>query len=159
MDDQYFMKLALSLAQKAESLDEVPVGAVIVKNNIVIASSFNQKITKQDATEHAELSAIKIASQALNTWCLDDCTLYVTLEPCSMCAGAIIHARLNRLVFGAYDPKAGACGSVINIINHPSLNHRPLVTGGVLETECSEILKSFFRNKRKSTRNQQANLI
>ena len=149
--DKYFMKLALNEAYKAYKIEEVPVGAVIVKDNRVIATGFNMKESLKDATAHAEMVAIKRASEVLNGWRLLGATMYVTIEPCPMCAGAIVNSRLDRLVIGAKDLKMGVCGSVLNITQNPNLNHRVEMKWGVLEDECSFIMKDFFkklRNKR-----------
>jgi tRNA(adenine34) deaminase len=142
------MRLALKEAEKAAEKDEVPVGAVIVFEGAVIGRAHNQKELLRDPTAHAEMLAITQAAEALNNWCLMDATIYTTLEPCAMCTGAMVHARVKRLVFGAYDPKAGAAGSVINLAQHPSLNHRIEVTGGVLAEECGKMLSDFFLEKR-----------
>jgi len=146
--DEYWMQQALMLAQKAELQDEVPVGAVIVKGNQLIAEGWNQPIQNNDPSAHAELTAMRNAGQALNNYRLTDTTLYVTLEPCSMCVGAMIHARVNRLVFGAYDMRTGATGSAINLIGDAIHNHKIEVQGGVMEEECKNILQSFFRRRR-----------
>ena len=145
--DQLFMKEALLEAQKAFLLDEVPIGAVIVQDGIIIARGHNLRETGKNAVAHAELLAINEACSSLGGWRLPRCTLYVTLEPCPMCAGAMINARIDRVVFGAYDPKAGSCGSLVNLFDLP-YNHRPLCEGGVLETECAGILSEFFRQLR-----------
>jgi tRNA(adenine34) deaminase len=142
------MRLALKEAEKAAEKDEVPVGAVIVFEGAVIGRAHNQKELLRDPTAHAEMLAITQAAEALNNWCLMDATIYTTLEPCAMCTGAMVHARVKRLVFGAYDPKAGAAGSVINLAQHPALNHRIEVTGGVLADECGKMLSDFFLEKR-----------
>ena len=146
--DTYFMGLALIEAQKAKAIGEVPVGAVIVRNGQVLAGSHNQPIAASDPTAHAEMMVLRDAAQVLGNYRLPECDLYVTLEPCAMCAGAVMHARISRLVFGAYDPKTGACGSVIDLFANRALNHHTSVTGGVLEEECSELLKSFFAKLR-----------
>lgn len=147
--DEYFMKLALNEAYKAYSVDEVPVGAIIVKDNKVIATGYNGRENLKDPTAHAEIIAIKEASKVLGGWRLLGCTMYVTIEPCPMCAGAIINSRINRLVIGAGDPKMGACGSVVNLVQNPSFNHRVDMTWGVLEEESSYIMKRFFKKLRK----------
>jgi len=146
--DEYWMQQALMLAQKAEQQDEVPVGAVIVKDNQLIAEGWNQPIQSNDPSAHAELTAMRNAGQALSNYRLTDTTLYVTLEPCSMCVGAMIHSRVKRLVFGAYDMRTGATGSAINLIGESFHNHKVEVQGGVLENECREILQSFFKKRR-----------
>jgi tRNA(adenine34) deaminase len=146
--DQYFMREALRLAQKAYAADEVPVGAVVVRDGKIIARAYNQVELLKDATAHAEMLALTAAEAAIGDWRLTDCDLYVTKEPCAMCAGAIVHVRLRRLVFGCADPRAGAAGSVINLLQMPTLNHRCDIAVGVLENECGAILKDFFRQKR-----------
>lgn len=142
------MGLAIEQARSAELHDDVPIGAVIVRDGEVIAAAGNQRELKKDPTAHAELLAIQRASQALGGWRLPETTLYVTLEPCAMCAGAIVLARIPEVVFGAWDPKAGAAGSVMNVLNDPALNHRPVVTGGVREAECAALLRRFFASRR-----------
>lgn len=146
--DENWMQKALRLAQCAEDAGEVPVGALLVIDNECIAEGWNQPISTHDASAHAEIIAIRAAGKSLNNYRLTGSTLYVTLEPCAMCAGAIIHARISRVVFGASDPKAGAAGSVFEILTTNKLNHFPEVTGGVLEAQCAEILQTFFKNKR-----------
>ena len=146
--DEYFMKLALEEAKKAYNLKEVPVGALIVKDNIIIGTGYNLRETKKDPTAHAEIIAIKKASQALGGWRLLGCTMYVTIEPCPMCAGAIINSRIDTLVIGANDPKMGSCGSIIDITQNPYFNHRVNVKKGILEKQCSQIMKSFFKELR-----------
>ena len=151
-DDEY-MAEALREAVLALDADEVPVGAVIAHNGRVIARAHNQRELLGDPTAHAEMIAITQAAEHVGNWRLEDCTLYVTLEPCAMCAGAVVLARLPRLVFGARDPKAGAVGSVYDIPRDPRLNHTVDVTAGVLEQECSDILSRFFRTKREQAEN------
>ena len=146
--DHYFMGEALRLAAKAFAAEEVPVGAVVVRAGRIIARAWNQVELLQDATAHAEMLAITQAEQAVGDWRLTDCTLYVTKEPCPMCAGAIVHVRLARVVFGAFDAKGGAAGSAMNLLQFPTLNHRSDITGGVRETECRELLRSFFQQQR-----------
>ena len=146
---EFFMRQAILLAQKAASLDEVPVGAVIVQNDKVIARAYNTKNKKKDALLHAEISALRKAQKKLGDWHLNDCDLFVTLEPCPMCAGACINTRLRTIYFGAYDEKAGCCGTLYNLPQDTRFNHRPNVVGGVLEQECSTLLTQFFKNKRK----------
>ena len=148
-DDESGMRAALREARASAERDEVPVGCVIVHDGLVIGRGHNQVESLSDATAHAEIVAIGAASSALESWRLSDCTLYVTLEPCAMCAGAIVLARLGRLVYGAADPKAGACGSVLDVIHEPRLNHRVEVTTGVLAEECGELLKAFFAKRRR----------
>ena len=146
--DEYYMKAALRQANKALDKDEVPIGAVIVFDGKIIARGHNGREATNDATAHAEMAAIRQACRKLGSWRLIGCGLFVTLEPCPMCAGAIVLARFDRVVFGAWDPKAGACGSVMDVTQHPSLNHRPAVTPGVLEGECSALLSNFFKQLR-----------
>jgi len=150
-DEQlFFMNEALKLAEKAAELGEAPAGAVIVYNGEIIARGYNTREKDQVATGHAEIMAIREASKVLGSWRLIDCDLYVTLEPCLMCAGAIIQARLKRVFFGAFDPKSGMAGSVANVFLLPA-NHRVEVTGGILEEPCGDILRSFFSERRKKT--------
>lgn len=149
-NDEYFMRLALREAEKAFEAEEVPIGAVIVHENRVIGKGYNQTERLQDPTAHAEMIAITAAATYLESRRLLDCTLYVTLEPCSMCAGAIVLARIPRIVFAATDPKAGACGTLYNITQDQRLNHRCQVTSGVLEAESAMMLKSFFGNLRRN---------
>ena len=146
--DEHWMQRAIELAQKAEGQGEVPVGALLVIDNECIAEGWNQPISSHDPSAHAEIIAMRNAGKSLGNYRLTAATLYVTLEPCAMCAGAIIHARISRVVFGTSDPKAGAAGSVFDILTTKKLNHFPEVTGGVLETLCAEILQKFFKNKR-----------
>ena len=148
-DDETGMRAALREARASLERDEVPVGCVVVQDGFVIGRGHNQVEALQDATAHAEELAIGAASKATGSWRLSECTLYVTLEPCAMCAGAIVLARLGRLVYGAADPKAGACGSVLDVTGERRLNHRVSVTTGVLAEECGELLREFFRAKRK----------
>jgi len=143
------MEEALNQAKKAYSTYEVPVGAIIVYKNKIIGKGYNQKESLKSSLAHAELLAIKEASQYLGGWRLEGCTMYVTLEPCPMCAGAIINSRIDRLVIGTRDPKMGCCGTVEDLTNHPKFNHRPKVEFGVLKKECSQILKEFFYKLRK----------
>jgi tRNA(adenine34) deaminase len=146
--DERWMREALELARGAEREGDVPVGAVIVCGNEVLARTSNRTVRDLDPTGHAELLAIREAARARGDWRLSGCTLYVTLEPCAMCAGAIVLARLDRLVFGAWDEKAGMVGSLGDIVRHPKLNHRAEVLGGVLEKECGELLRGFFQARR-----------
>lgn len=146
--DAYFMGQALRQALRAYDDGEVPVGAVVARGGRVIARAFNQVERLKDATAHAEMLAITQAESALGDWRLNDCTLYVTKEPCPMCAGAAVHARLGRVVFGCGDARGGAAGGLLNLLQHPSLNHRCNVTGGVRGTECGEMLRQFFRERR-----------
>ena len=142
------MQLALQLAQAAAQAGEVPVGAIIVKDGVVIGRGGNAPIGNHDPTAHAEIVAMREAAKHLGNYRLIDCTLYVTLEPCAMCCGAIQHARITRLVYGASDPKTGACGSIINIMAEPKLNHHTKVIDGVLAEECGAVLTDFFRQRR-----------
>lgn len=144
------MREALALAQRAWDLGEVPVGAVVVKDGEIIGRGFNQPITSSDPTTHAEIVALRAAAAHLKNYRLVDCALYVTLEPCMMCVGAMLHARVKRVVFGANDPKTGACGAVINLPAEEKLNHHATFEGGMLADECGEMLKTFFRERRQS---------
>ena len=146
--DVEFMELALAEARLAEEAGEVPVGAVIVRDGVLIAHANNRTMRDQDATAHAESLAIRAASAAVGSWRLGGCTLYVTLEPCAMCAGALVLARVDRVVFGAWDEKAGMAGSVGDVLRHPRLNHRPEVQGGVCEAEAGPLLREFFAARR-----------
>lgn len=143
------MQMALSQAQNAWALGEVPVGAVVVRDGEVIATGFNQPIGTHDPTAHAEIMALRAAATLLGNYRLPGCELFVTLEPCVMCAGAMMHARLERVVFGAADPKTGACGSVVNVFEQESLNHHTAVVGGVLAQECGGLLREFFAERRR----------
>lgn len=147
--EEKFMKEALKEAQKAYDKLEVPVGAVIVKDGKIIARAYNQKEEKHDTTNHAEILAIKKASKKLESWRLTDCDMYVTLEPCSMCAGALIQARIRKVYFGATDEKTGACGTVLNLLEDYDFNHKVEVQRDVLKDECENILKKFFKELRK----------
>jgi tRNA(adenine34) deaminase len=146
--DARFMGRALELARMAEAAGEVPVGAVIVRDGEIVAEGWNRPIGTCDPTAHAEIVALRAAGTTLQTYRLTDTTLYVTLEPCPMCAGAMVHARVRRLVFGATDPRAGAAGTVLNLVQHPALNHRLECTGGILAGECGELLRGFFVARR-----------
>ncbi len=146
--DEQYIRNALDLAREAVKRNEVPIGAVVVRDGSIIAAASNRTVRDQDPTGHAELLAIREASSKLERWRLDDCTLYVTLEPCAMCAGAIVLSRLKRVVFGAWDEKAGMAGSVGDLLRHPRLNHRPEVRAGVLAAECAALLEEFFRRQR-----------
>ena len=148
--DPRWMTAALTEARAAAAFGDVPVGAVIVRDGEVIARAANRTVRDQDPTAHAELLAIRAASALLGRWRLDDCTLYVTLEPCAMCAGAIVLARIARVVLGAWDEKAGMVGSVGDLLRHPRLNHRPEVASGVLEAESSALLREFFAERRRA---------
>lgn len=147
--DTHFMQEALSLAREAPLIGEVPIAALLVRDGIVIARAHNLRETDQDPTAHAELIAIREAARQMKSWRLTESTLYVTLEPCTMCIGAIVLARIPRLVFGAFDPKAGACGSIVNIPPEPKLNHRVAVVGGVCAEDSQNLLQDFFRELRK----------
>jgi tRNA(adenine34) deaminase len=146
--DQVFMTRALELARQAQGQGEVPVGAVVVYKGEIIGEGFNQPITAVDPSAHAEMQAMRKAARRLDNYRLSDATLYVTLEPCAMCAGAMVHARIKRLVYGAADPKTGATGSVFNLVQAEQLNHQLEVDGGVMAKECGELLRDFFRERR-----------
>jgi tRNA(adenine34) deaminase len=146
--DGHYMRLALAQAEEARALGEVPVGAIVVKAGEVMASGFNQPISRHDPSAHAEIVALRAAAQLLGNYRLPGCELYVTLEPCAMCAGAMQHARIERVVWGAPDPKTGACGSVVNLFDQPLLNHHARVQGGVLAQESAALLQSFFAQRR-----------
>src|SRR3982074_3881727 len=147
-NDLDYLRAAIAEANNAEANGEVPVGAVVVHENKIIGRGQNRALRDSDPTAHAEIVALREAGRALANYRLEDCTLYATLEPCAMCAGAILHARIARLVYAAPDPKAGACGSVLSVMNHPRLNHKVEVTSGILADECSTLLQSFFRARR-----------
>lgn len=148
MTDEYFMREALSLARAAECLGEVPVGALVVRDGIIVGRGFNSPIGESDPTAHAEIAALRDAGRNLDNYRLPGCELFVTLEPCAMCAGAILHARLARVVYGARDPKTGVHGSVVDLFAVDRLNHHTEVIGGVLADECSQLLSSFFAERR-----------
>lgn len=150
-DDRAWMELALKQAELARQAGEVPVGAVVIKDGEIVGRGHNRNLLDNDPTAHAEIVALRQAASRLGNHRLPGCILFCTVEPCAMCAGAMIHARLARLVYGAADPKAGAAGSVMEIVNHPRLNHRMEVTPGVLARQCSELLKAFFTERRKRT--------
>lgn len=149
MQDNLFMQAAIALANEAAALGEVPVGAVVVKDGIIIGRGRNAPIAQHDPTAHAEIQAMREAAKVLGNYRLVDCSLYVTLEPCAMCSGAIQHARIQRLIFGASDPKTGCCGSVINLMKEAKLNHHCEVTQGLMAVECGTILSDFFKQRRK----------
>jgi tRNA(adenine34) deaminase len=149
MTDEAMMEHAITLAQKAAAIDEVPIGAVVYCEGGIVGEGFNRKETELNPTAHAEIIALTEAAKKLGRWRLHDCTLVVTLEPCPMCAGALVNARLQRVVFGASDKKSGACRTLYNIADDPRLNHRCEVTGGVLEEECVQLLRDFFEAKRR----------
>ena len=147
-DAQRWMREALGLANLAQQVDEVPVGAIVVRDGVIVGRGGNAPVAANDPTAHAEIAALRDAGRALGNYRLPDCDLYVTLEPCAMCAGAIIHARIRRLVFGASDPKTGACGGVVNLFAERRLNHHSTVVGGVLAGECGALLSAFFATRR-----------
>jgi len=146
--DEYFMRLALREAQRASEHGDVPIGAVVVRDGEVIGAGANERELRNDPTAHAEMVALREAARAVGSWRVLDCVLYVTLEPCAMCAGAIVLARVPRVVYGCADPKAGACGSVLDVTGEERLNHRPRVDGGLLADECSALLRAFFAARR-----------
>lgn len=147
--DELWLRVALTEAQEAQASGEVPIGAVVLgPDAAILARGQNRVIRDHDPTAHAEIVALRAAGAALGNYRLEQCTLYVTLEPCAMCAGAMIHARVARLVFGAFDPKAGAVGSVLTVLNHPQLNHRIEVSAGILAEECGDLLRRFFQSRR-----------
>jgi tRNA(adenine34) deaminase len=146
--DEYFMRLAIREAARASKHDDVPIGAVVVHGGEVIACAHNERELRQDPTAHAEIVALRESAAAIGSWRVLDAVLYVTLEPCAMCAGAIVLARVSRVVYGADDPKAGAAGSVLDVLGEPRLNHRPEVAGGLLAIECGALLSEFFASRR-----------
>jgi len=148
MTDEYWMQYAISLAAKAEQLGEVPVGAVLVKNNEVVGEGYNQMISLSDPSAHAEMQAIRAAAAAIGNYRLLGCTLYVTLEPCAMCAGLMVHSRIDRVVFGTTDLKTGAAGSVLNLLQHSQFNHQVEICSGVLAEQCAAQLSGFFQRRR-----------
>lgn len=154
MRDAIYMQQAISQARNAWALGEVPVGALIVKDGQIIATGFNQPIGNHDPTAHAEIMALRAAATILGNYRLPGCEMYVTLEPCAMCAGAMMHARLARVVFGASDPKTGVCGSVLNLFEQEKLNHHTELTAGVLAEECGTLLKEFFAERRQAQQKQ-----
>lgn len=147
-EDERYMKEAIKQAKKAYALDEVPIGCVIVQDNKIIARGYNRRNTDKNALAHAEISAIKKASKKTGDWRLEDCTMYVTLEPCQMCAGAIVQSRMKKVVIGAMNPKAGCAGSVINILQMKQFNHQAEMENGILEKECADMLSTFFKELR-----------
>jgi tRNA(adenine34) deaminase len=155
--DHHFMGEALRQAARAYEAEEVPIGAVVVREGRIIARAYNQVELLKDATAHAEMLALTAAEEAMGDWRLTDCTLYVTKEPCAMCAGAVVHVRLARVVYGAGDPKTGAAGGVMNLLQHPSFNHRCEITQGVREAECRGLLQTFFGEQRAKGRKPDAN--
>ena len=156
MTDHDYMRLALAQVQEARAAGEVHVGAVVVKDGEVIATGFNQPISRHDPTHHAEIAALRAAAMAIGNYRLPGCTLYVTLEPCVMCAGAMMHARIARVVFGARDPKTGACGSVLDLFANTQLNHHAEVVGGVLADDCGTMLSDFFAERRQQSRTEHS---
>ena len=146
--DEHFMRLALGEAERAREHGDVPIGAVLARDGELVTSAHNERELRQDPTAHAEVLALREAARAAGSWRILDATLYVTLEPCAMCAGAIVLARIPRVIYGATDPKAGAAGSVLDVLSEPRLNHRPEVRGGVLGSECGELLSEFFASRR-----------
>jgi tRNA(adenine34) deaminase len=148
-EDERYIRNALDLARDAVKRNEVPIGAVVVRGDEILSAATNRTVRDQDPTAHAELLAIREAAAKLDRWRLDDCTLYVTVEPCAMCAGAIVLSRMKRVVFGAWDEKAGMAGSVGDLLRHPRLNHRPAVKAGVLAEECAGVLTEFFRSQKR----------
>jgi tRNA(adenine34) deaminase len=146
--DEYFMRLALREAEQALEHDDVPIGAVIVREGEVIGSGHNERELRADPTAHAEMIALREAARTLHTWRVLDAVMYVTLEPCAMCAGALVLARVPRVIYGTADPKAGAAGSVFDVLGEPRLNHRPQVAGGLLAGECADLLRGFFAPRR-----------
>jgi tRNA(adenine34) deaminase len=148
-DEDYFMRLALREAERAREHEDVPIGAVLVRDGELLAAAHNERELRQDPTAHAEILALREAARALGSWRVLGATLYVTLEPCAMCAGAIVLARVPRVVYGATDPKAGACGSVLDVLADARLNHRPEVLSGLLAPECGQLLSDFFASRRR----------
>ena len=159
--DEKFMKAALAQAKKAYALDEVPIGCVIVQNNKIIARGYNRRNTDKNTLAHAELTAIRKASRKTGDWRLEDCTMYVTLEPCQMCAGAIVQSRMKKVVIASMNPKAGCAGSVLNLLQMAAFNHQVEIERGLLEEECSKMLSQFFRElrERKKEKKQSANQV
>jgi len=147
-DEDYFMRLALREAEKAREHDDVPIGAVVVRGGELLAAAHNERELRQDPTAHAEILALREAARAIGSWRVLDATLYVTLEPCAMCAGAVVLARIPRVLYGATDPKAGACGSVLDVLGDVRLNHRPEVISGLFAPECGQLLSDFFASRR-----------
>lgn len=157
-EDEKFMKAAMREAEKARKLEEVPIGCVIVMDGKIIARGYNRRNTDKNTLSHAELNAIRKASKKLGDWRLEGCTIYITLEPCQMCSGAIVQARITRAVIGSMNAKAGCAGSVLNILDMPEFNHQVEITTGVLQEECSEMLSSFFRELRKKKKDAKITL-
>jgi tRNA(adenine34) deaminase len=154
---EHWMRVALEAARRAGLLGEVPVGAVLVREGQLVAAGFNRPISTHDPSAHAEMAALREGARLLGNYRLPDCELYVTLEPCAMCAGAMLHARLKKVIFGAHDPKTGACGSVIDVFAEPRLNHQTQVDGGVLAQECGDLLKVFFASRRAAAKGASKN--
>ena len=148
MEHTDFMNVAIQEAKKAAAIGEVPIGAIIVKENQIIARAYNLRETRQVSTAHAEILAIELANQVIDSWRLEDCTLYITLEPCPMCAGAIVQSRIPTVVYGAKDPKGGCAGTIHNLLQEPRFNHESEVISGVLEQECGQLLSNFFQTLR-----------
>jgi tRNA(adenine34) deaminase len=155
-NDEHFMLKAMDQANIAQDNGDVPIGCIITYEDQIIAKAYNQREQLQDPTAHAEIIALTQASEYLNSWRLHGCTIYVTLEPCSMCAGALVLARIDRLVFGTFDPKTGACGSIYNIVEDQRLNHQPAVTTGILQDQCSAQLSNFFKKRRAQIANAKS---
>lgn len=155
-EDEKYMKAAIAQARKAEKLLEVPIGCVIVHEGRIISRGYNRRNTEHNTLSHAELNAIKKASKVIGDWRLEGCTMYVTLEPCPMCAGALVQSRIDKVVIGAMNPKAGCAGSVINLLNTDGFNHKVEIETGVLGDECSEMMSSFFRNLRKIKQSKES---
>jgi tRNA(adenine34) deaminase len=151
MTDELWMEEALRQAQRAAALGEVPIGAVVVRNGEIVGRGCNRPITDSDPTAHAEIFALRDAGKTIGNYRLSDCELYVTVEPCAMCAGAVTHARIQRLIYGADDPKAGAVKSALNVVNHPQVNHQVEITSGVLAGRAMELVQGFFRERRKKS--------
>ncbi len=154
--DEYYMQLAIEQAKRAKALGEVPIGAVVVYQEKVIASGYNQRETSQLASSHAEFIAIEKANEVIGSWRLEQCTLYVTLEPCPMCAGAIVQSRVPRVVYGAADPKAGCAGTLMNLLQEDRFNHQSEVVGGMLKEECGSLLTDFFRKLREKKKRSRS---
>jgi tRNA(adenine34) deaminase len=157
-NDQQYIKLAIEQAKIAEENGDIPIGAVIIHKNQIIAKAYNQREQLQDPTAHAEIIALTQAAEFIGSWRLEGCTMYVTSEPCCMCAGALVLSRMNRLVYGCDDPKAGACKSLYNIVQDERLNHRLEVTAGVMADECGDLLRTFFAKRRTETKNNRPSL-
>jgi tRNA(adenine34) deaminase len=155
-DDGSWMELALEQARAAAEADEVPVGALVIRGEEIVGYGQNRSLRDHDPTAHAEIIALRQAAARVGNHRLGGCTMFATIEPCAMCAGALIHARVTRLVYGASDPKAGAAGSAVQVVNHPRLNHRMEITSGVLAERCSEVLTSFFQSRRNDKKNEEA---